>query len=230
MKPIVIVYATTKEHEDQTLIFKSISKLEKDLNISHQSFLSNTASLTQVYNTVLPNINYKNSIIVFVHDDVVIEELFFIEKLNEAMEKYDIVGLAGIKSPINITPQKSLWHLMGSPEQMSGAVAHFTDDTCHSRFMTHFGTTPERVILIDGVFMAVNVERMLETGHRFDENCPAKFHFYDLNFCLDANKKGLKIGTYPIWITHKSHGLKKITPDWLEGQKYFLNKYINQGN
>jgi len=139
------------------------------------------------------------------------------------MEQYDIVGLAGIKAPITIK-EPCLWHLMGPSSQYTGAVAHF-DKNETQRFMTSFGKTPERVILLDGVFLAINTEKILEKGLRFDEKNPANFHFYDLNFSLDANNLKLKLGTYPIWITHKSHGLEQVTEDWINGQKYFLQKY-----
>jgi len=183
---------------------------------------NNTLPLAQVYNKYLTS-EYENDYLIFCHDDLQIEDMFLIDKINEAMKTYDIVGLAGMKAPITIKPP-CLWHLMGERQNMSGAVAHF-DKTSNKRFMTTYGPTPERVIMLDGVFMAVNVKRILEKGLRFDENNPAGFHFYDIMFCLDANKLGLKCGTWPIWCTHKSHGLEKPTEDWIKGQQYFLQKY-----
>lgn len=186
---------------------------------------SNTESLAKVYNRSLISEN-KDTILIFCHDDLLIEDLFLYKKLNAAMELFDIVGLAGIQAPIQIK-HPCLWHLMGPREQYSGAVAHFDKDSDVNRCMTTFGPSPKRCVLLDGVFLAINTNRILEKGLRFDENNPAKFHFYDLNFCLDANKLGLKLGTYPIWATHKSHGLENMSQDWLNGEQYFLNKYRN---
>jgi hypothetical protein len=114
---------------------------------------------------------------------------------------------------------------MGPPQQYSGAVAHFAKGENNSRYMTSFGPTPKRCILLDGTFLAINTAKILKAGLRFDEQNPAKFHFYDLNFSLDANKLGLKLGTWPIWATHASHGLEQPTPDWRAGESYFLTKY-----
>jgi len=231
MKDIKIISAT-KGKEENTIIHKSIEEYEyiteygdnQDYHlISGKIICNNIDSLAKVYNKEIEDGCNENKILIFVHDDVIIEDLFLREKLNEAMEQFDIVGLAGIKAPIAIK-EPALWHLMGHPSQYSGAVAHF-DKNETQRFMTSFGKTPDRVVLLDGVFLAINTERILKKGLRFDENNPAKFHYYDLNFSLDANKLGLKLGTWPIWITHKSHGLEKPTEDWVNGQNYFLQKY-----
>jgi hypothetical protein len=227
-KRIQIVSATKHDQITDTILAKCLKKycpVGDNLSdaISYSIKTNNRDSLAKVYNKEIENPYNKNKILVFVHDDVIIEELFLQEKLNEAMELYDIVGLAGIKAPITIK-EPCLWHLMGPASQYSGAVAHF-DKNETQRFMTSFGKTPERVILLDGVFLAINTKKILEKGLRFDEKNPANFHFYDLNFSLDANNLKLKLGTCPIWITHKSHGLEQVTEDWINGQKYFLQKY-----
>lgn len=77
--------------------------------------------------------------------------------------------------------------------------------------------------MIDGVFMAFN-RKAIETV-RFDEDCPSKFHFYDLCMCASALEKGLKIGVGDVMITHESPGLREFTEDWKTGEKYYLEKY-----
>jgi hypothetical protein len=225
MKDIKIVSATNKKLEHETLLYETIDfyeTQESENYIRYKMYCNNTESLAKIYNKEI-TLNNSNKIVVFVHDDVVIEDLFLVDKLNEAMQQFDIIGLAGIKAPIALK-NPALWHLMGPPTQYSGAVAHF-EKNGPRRFMTTFGPTPERVVLLDGVFLAINTERILEKGLKFDEKNPAKFHFYDMNFCIDANKLGLKLGTWPIWITHKSHGLETVSKDWLVGQDYLLQKY-----
>lgn len=228
MKHLHIVSASAKSVSDfkDTLHSKFVEKNETDIHdtwISTTEICNNSESLASVYNEQIIDSFNKKRILVFVHDDVIIEDLYLHEKLNEAMERFDIVGLAGIKAPITIK-SPALWHLLGHPSQYSGSVAHFDKDGI-KRFMTTYGPSPERVVLLDGLFIAINTERILEKGLLFDENNPAKFHYYDLNFCLQANKLGLKLGTWPIWVTHKSHGLEQPTEDWKKGQDYFLNKW-----
>jgi hypothetical protein len=189
---------------------------------------NNSLPLAQVYNKHIIEEN-ADKILVFCHDDIVIEDLFLTDKLNEGLEQFDILGLAGNTGPVNIQ-EPCLWHLMGHGH--SGAVGHFSGDSKQpsKRFMTSFGPMPERVVLLDGVFLAINTAKVLESGLKFDENNPSGFHFYDLNFSLDANALQLKLGTWPIWITHQSHGLSEVSSDWEAGQKYFMEKYSKSPN
>jgi GT2 family glycosyltransferase len=41
-------------------------------------------------------------------------------------------------------------------------------------------------------------------GLRFDTQF--EFHCYDLDFCRQASQRGLRIGTWPIAVTHNSGG------------------------
>ncbi len=183
---------------------------------------NNKNSLASVYNQHI-NEKYKDNTLLFVHDDVYIDDLRLYQKLEEAFEIYDVVGLAGTTGPLTIK-EPALWHIMGGPrENYRGSVAHYANDKqCYS---TSFGLTPDRVLLIDGLFMAVKTKTLLDKGIKFDESNPARFHFYDLDFCLQCNKAGLKIGVWPIWCIHKSPGLREYSPEFLKGQEWFINKW-----
>ena len=76
---------------------------------------------------------------------------------------------------------------------------------------------------MDGVFLAISRKAFKKV--RFDEDCPAGFHFYDLAYTLDASLAGLKCGVVDAYITHASPGLREFTQDWKDGQEWFLNKY-----
>ena len=56
------------------------------------------------------------------------------------------------------------------------------------------------------------------------------FHFYDLMFSLDCSINKLKVGVGDIPIIHNSPGLRSVTVDWKQGQKYFLEKYNKYAN
>jgi GT2 family glycosyltransferase len=45
---------------------------------------------------------------------------------------------------------------------------------------------------------------LARTGLRFDPRFD--FHFYDLDFCRTARSLGLRLGTWPIAITHQGVG------------------------
>lgn len=118
---------------------------------------------------------------------------------------------------------------MTDRNNLSGAVAHGVNKSMTHSFMTPFGVYPQRCLLMDGVFLAVKMSSALMSGVKFDETNPAIAHFYDLDFCLSANKVHLKMTTWPIYITHRSPGLESLQdPQWNIGQKWFLEKWSNQ--
>jgi GT2 family glycosyltransferase len=158
--------------------------------------------------------------VILMHDDVQMDDLAYVDKLEEAFKEYDVVGLAGAKY-IELK-QPALWHLMSKQEDWSGAVAHPANDK--QVIMTSFGPTPARCLVLDGLFLAVNVSS-LTPEIRFDEKLPAIAHHYDLDFCLNANKHKLKLVTWPIWAVHKSPGLEDRTQEFEISQKYFLDKW-----
>lgn len=185
---------------------------------------NNKRSLAEVYNEALDTT--ENDYLILCHDDIKIEDSNLNEKIIQAIgpdSPYSICGPAGItKAKI---AHKNLWHLMapsGKPfDGASGAVGHYTGKDDVQCFMSNFGPMPQRVTLLDGVFLALNVKEVREAGVRFDENCPSKWNFYDILFCLDANYYGLKMTTWPIWMIHKSHGLTDINDeDWNLGNEY----------
>ena len=159
--------------------------------------------------------------IILMHDDIQMDDYGFRDKLQEAFKEYDVVGLAGAKQAE--IKQPALWHLMSKQEDWSGAVAHPANDK--QIFMTNFGPTPQRCLILDGLFLAIKVSS-LNSDLRFDENIPAIAHHYDLDFCLQANKHKLKLTTWPIWAIHKSPGLDKPDPSFAASEKYFIDKWV----
>jgi hypothetical protein len=216
-----IISATPYNKED----FKAKSQLslflDKDGWGSKATILyENKLGLTKVYNKFITEEN-RNEKLIFVHHDVLIEDLFLTEKLNIAFEKYDIVGLAGAKS-CNINSEMSAWHLMTNRQDMVGEVAHSKDKKV---WTTIFGPTDSRALVLDGLFIAVNVGKLLDTGTRFDENFD--FHHYDITFCLNANKNKLKMGVYPIKVTHFGLGDSMMSEEWNKSNQLFKKLYAN---
>lgn len=215
-KSIMLIAATPMYKED----FWKTAPLAKCFDgiaskvLNYKIYYNNKTGLPLLYNEALKE--HPNQICLFVHDDVSIEDTFIVEKLNEAIKQFDIVGLAGgssveIKSP-------ALWHLMTAQETWSGIVAHKFPDG-YTRSVT-FGPTPKRCLIMDGLFLAVNTEKILAKGLWFDPNY--NFHHYDIQFGLDANGLGLKGGTWPIWCVHSGLGDSYKTDAWKESEKHFL--------
>jgi hypothetical protein len=182
---------------------------------------NNTDPLPVVYNDAIDDFQQTTEWLVFVHDDVIIEAPEALERQLDVLgHDFDVVGCAGTREAKLQEP--ALWHLMGDRLQHRGAVAHLSDST-GKKFMTSFGSYPDRVILIDGVFMAVKTEVFNKV--RFDTTNPASFHFYDLSFSFDCHIAGFKVGVGDITITHASPGLREFSEDWKKGERWFLDKY-----
>ncbi len=88
-------------------------------------FSDNREGLSKVYNHAIDSSNPED-ILVFVHDDVWIEDLFLGIRLREGLNKFRIIGLAGNARAL---PEDSpAWHVRSSGEldvgNLSGSVAH----------------------------------------------------------------------------------------------------------
>jgi len=224
-----LLFSASKKRWNDTLIASSFYDLRMGDRGCYPVFEENNkAGLAEVYNKMIDHaLNQNVDCLILVHDDVILEEEP-IPKLERLFDDYDLVGVAGtskveLKSP-------ALWHLMGGGfggGNLHGKVCHIIEEIGSEYGKSHpayFGPYPRRVVMIDGVFMALN-RKMLESGVRFDEDCPSKFHFYDLNYSLSAHLVGLKVGVGDILITHESPGLREYTDEWRSGEQYFLNKY-----
>jgi GT2 family glycosyltransferase len=214
---IVIATPHSKEYfwnKSPASFFLQKSGLSKIASIIYE----NKKGLPWNYNAFI-NENNKHKKIIFIHDDVLIEDIFFEEKIALAFEKYDIVGLAGAKI-CDLNSPMPAWHLMSPREQMVGEVAHSKDK---HYWTTVFGPTDSRTLVLDGLFIAVNVAKLLETDTKFDEDFD--FHHYDISFCLRANKNRLKMGVYPIKVVHFGMGDSMMSEAWKQSAEKFKQKY-----
>jgi len=212
---MIQIITATKGSFNNTLLHKSTNNIV-DVSVCEH----NTKPLPHVYNNAIEKFKNNTDWIVFVHDDVIIEAPEALERqLTSLGDVYDVVGCAGIREVKLASP--ALWHLMGDKTHYRGAVAHLLYDG--KKYVTSFGPYPARVLLIDGVFMAVKTKVFDKVT--FDEANPAGFHFYDLDFSMACHKAGFKIGVGDIAITHASPGLREVTQDWKNGDEWFLKKW-----
>jgi hypothetical protein len=197
---------------------KSLTTLHSDDSFDFVIIKDNKEGLSKVYNKCLKNSTHTKSILLFVHDDVELEDLFLVEKLNDS--PYIVSGLAGCKQ-IDLS-QPPAWHLMSKREDQLGEVAHTHQGNV---WTSVFGPTKSRALLIDGLFIAVDVEKALEKQIEFDEDFD--FHHYDLAFCLDCNKKKATVGVLPIRVIHHGLGDSMNTPEWQKNASKFIAKFKN---
>lgn len=79
-------------------------------------------------------------------------------------------------------------------------------------------------MILDGLFLAVALDRVLEAGWEFDEQYD--FHHYDLASCLNAFELGLRLRTVFMPIVHWSVGNQDpADPVFVRNQKTFLKNF-----
>ena len=222
MNKLLIVTCTkakTDKEFEQRPIFQSLKKqYESNPNISFYIFKDNKKGLSECYNQILSNPEHLNKTVLFVHDDVVLEDLFLYEKLISS--PYPITGLAGAKS-FNKGSENLAWHLCAPKEDYVGEVAHYHKD--RGIWTTCFGPTNSRALVIDGLFIAVKTKELAEKNLTF--NNEFGFHFYDISFCLNAHEKKVACGVLPIKVIHYGLGDSMLTTEWKEANAKFKQIY-----
>ena len=225
MKPIRLVCGT--RHSDAT--FAAQSALGRSLKLyDHQPpqqlvlFDNNSKGLSTIYNRAIEHARENPAILVFIHDDISICDFFWADRIDEAAKRFDVVGLAGNTRRM---PRQPSWAF--TPEMqwdrrefLSGVVGHGKGFPCD--VVSRFGPSGQACKLLDGLMLVADSERLIESGLRFDEQFD--FHFYDLDFCRQAELKGLTMGTWPISVVHESGGAFG-SPSWRAAYERYLRKY-----
>lgn len=162
---------------------------------------NNSKPLALHYNASIDAVD--EGIIIFCHDDVDLGAISLIPSLGAALDRFDLVGVAGNQRS---WPGQFCWWL--SPNGidfdypfLSGAISHGLPESSQP---VNFGPTPMPVLMLDGVFIAVNINRLKSSNLRFDQRFA--FHFYDSDFCKSAQLQGLSMGTWPLPLVHASGG------------------------
>jgi protein O-GlcNAc transferase len=225
MSQLSIVSATRHREADffaQTWLGLSLQRLQTaGLELDLHIFYENHIGLSNRYNAALKVVHPRQPIL-FIHDDACLQDLWLAEKLTLALQQFDVVGIAGVTPPTGVLPLA--WY---NPDwELSGCIchAHSPDPKTflHPTTVDFFGPTPKACQFLDGVFLATIPQRLFDAGVQFDEQF--EFHHYDLDFCLTAQKRGLTLGTWPIWLAHGSIGDFE-SPTWRASAQRFEQKH-----
>lgn len=176
----------------------------------------NQFSLSELYNKGLSE--SVNDIVVFIHDDLVIETPDVTSKILHLFKKNNEHGIIGLAGTTNL--KSGVW--WEDRTSMYGIVGHEHEGKRHVNFYSEqrFNERVKDVVVIDGLFMMVHKNR-IKTN--FDENFKG-FHFYDLSFCFQNFTSGVKIGvTTKIRVTHKSIGM--VNKQWEKNKLFFEALY-----
>ena len=199
---------------------QSLQRMSFDPELQLGLIERNSQGLPKGYNQFIVE-GLRQHELAFVHDDVWIDDIYFPRRIREALQTFDVVGLAGNR---RLVPGSPSWYVKNSMMEMdteflSGVVAHGEKPFGAPSV---YGPTPAPVHLLDGVVLAARVSTLLDAGVRFDERFD--FHFYDMDFSRQAVAAGLKVGTWPVAVTHASGGAFG-TEAWREGMDLYLDKW-----
>ena len=191
-------------------------------------FPTNKASLSGVYNIAIEEAAGKPAVLIFVHDDVYLNDFYWAYHLLAGLRSFDIVGLAGNRR--RVSGQASWMYLNGEfvrdqDENLSGVLGHgngFPDLI----ELSVYGPPAVEVKLLDGVLLAVRSDVLLSRELRFDPQFA--FHFYDMDFCRQAELRALRMGTCTLSAIHGSAG-RLGSKAWREEYRNYLKKYGESG-
>ena len=173
-------------------------------------------SLTQIYNLGLKE--SENDIVVFMHDDLILETPNMTPKIVKMFEKHTDYGIIGIAGTDNLT--SGMW--WQNRDNMFGIVGHIHQGKRHVNKYSKgvFNDVLKDVVVVDGLFFIVHKNRIKkEFNEQFDG-----FHFYDISFCVENHLEGVKVGlTTKFEVTHKSIG--EVNKKWEKNKLLFEALY-----
>lgn len=195
-----------------------------DQAIELRLFPNNRQGLSSLYNTAIEEARTDPAVLVFVHDDVYLSDFFWAARLATALRSFDLVGLVGNKRRVS---GQASWMFLDehfkcdSYDNFSGVLGHgnpFPD----LRQLSVYGEPGAEVKLLDGVLLAIRSQTLQQCGLRFDPRF--QFHFYDMDFCRQAELRSLKMGTCALSVVHASPG-ELGGPSWRTAYRTYVEKY-----
>ncbi len=221
---IDIISATRLPEHDfwkQSPLGASLRRLAHDPRLVARIAFENRRGLPEIYNARITAAD-SNDMLVFIHDDVWIDDYFIGDRVIEGLRTYDVIGVAGNRRKIRNQPA---WAFVDTrftwddKANLSGSVAHGKHPF---GAVSYFGEVPADCEFLDGVFIAAKKTALTANNVLFDPRFD--FHFYDMDFCRSARRHGLRLGTWPICITHQSGGAFG-TKEWSAKYRAYIEKW-----
>jgi len=221
---IKLVVATRLSRED----FFVKTATGRSLGFNAPSFIdlhlypNNTRGLSSIYNEVILECKDDPATLVFAHDDLHLLDFFWFFRVIDGLENFDVVGIVGNRRRI---PKQPSWAFVDENfvwdkyENFSGVIGHGKGYPPH---LDIFGLPRQRVVLLDGLFLASHSKTLLENKLFFDERFD--FNFYDLDFCRQAEMKDLSCGTIDLSLIHESEGVFG-SKEWRASYQTYLEKW-----
>jgi GT2 family glycosyltransferase len=219
---VVATRETAEDFWSKTATGISLSLYQASI-IEVSLFPENSSGLPAIYNEVIEKSKDDPAILIFAHDDLHILDFHWMNTIFNGLTIFGIVGLAGNKRRVPFQPS---WYFIDrelTPDDrvnLSGVVGHGTSFPPEN--ISVFGNPFQEVKLLDGLFLAASSEILIKNHLKFDDRF--KFHFYDLDFCRQAEIRGISMGTIPLSLIHQSGG-NFGSEDWKQSYLKYLQKW-----
>jgi len=175
-----------------------------------------THSLSEAYNIILEKSS--NDIVILCHDDIYFDKKGWGNKIVKHFNKNPDYGILGLAGSISMPDTGRWWD---DNTKMKGIVNHEHEGKkWESKYSNSLGNKVEEVLLVDGLFIAINKNNIV---HTFDESVNG-FHFYDIYFSFKNHLSGVKIGVmYDVRVTHLSIG--QTNDEWEKNRILFTERF-----
>lgn len=226
LRPCIKIVSATKLSEpafwSSSALGLSVERLRNQgCNLAVDVAFENSQGLPTIFNNAIREAA-ADDVLVFIHDDVWIDEFNFVEAVIKGLDHFDVIGIAGNRRRV---PNQPAWAFIDphftwdDKTHLSGWIAH--GESAFGQ-ISDFGAVPAECELLDGVFLATRKTSLAEHHVQFDPQFD--FHFYDMDFCRSARNAGLRLGTWRVNLTHQSGGAFG-SQHWLESYQRYLNKW-----
>jgi len=222
VKLIVATRSSEQDFYTTTATGRSLA-FHKPPFIEVRLFPNNTEGLPTVYNRAIHESSKDPATLIFAHDDLHILDFYWFYRITAGLKKFSVIGLAGNRRRV---PRQPSWAFVDTnltwdaPENLSGVVGH--GKSFPPSNLSFFGSPRQQVVLLDGLLLASESETLLTNNLMFDERF--KFHFYDLDFCRQAEMKKITCGTWDLSLIHESNG--NLGSDaWNASYQQYLEKW-----
>src|SRR6266498_2603410 len=167
---IEVVSATRLSESDfwnKSALGSSLRRLAHDARLVPHLAFANRRGLPDIFNARISAPD-GHELLVFVHDDVWIDDYFLADRVIEGLQTYDVIGVAGNRRRIQNQPawifvdNQCTWD---SATNLSGRVAHGRDPCGQVSF---YGAVPAECELLDGVFLGARKSALTANGVLFD--------------------------------------------------------------
>ncbi len=225
---MIEVIAATRKSDDEfwtgSALGVSLKRLARDSRLVPHIAYSNRRGLPDIYNERI-KAGGEHDVLLFTHDDLWLDDFFVVQRVLDGLRAFDVIGVAGNRRRVARQPawlfngRNAEGRFVWDHPNLSGGIGHGK-----SPFgpVSLFGPVPAACELMDGVFLATRRSTLASAGVLFDPQFD--FHFYDLDFCRSARAAGLRLGTWPIAMTHQSGGAFG-GEGWNQKYRQYLEKW-----